>query len=424
MPRSRILDEYAMVVVDEAHGLRNAITRRADALRELLAGSAPKDLVLLTATPVNNSLYDLYTLISYFVPNDAAFADAGVPSLRGYFDRAMAMNPDDLSPEHLFDVIDQVAVRRTRRFVKHHYVGDKVVINGVEQEIRFPTPRVLQMTYDLDEALPGMFGMLATALGAEVLESRRGRCGAVLLDAPGEVLSLARYVPSRFLIGGGRRGAVRAAERRAAPLGAAQAVRVIGVRVPPDRREDDHQPRPVPVRAGPREVLTGDALREWASSDAADIDEFLASYAGGDDNVRDACEYRVTELRAAVEADRGLLQRMHDRVRILAWNEDPKVIALTDALAEIAADADARGNHAAAGTRQAQGADLLLFRRHRRAPGRAGARPPSRRTTGWPSSGTGSPPHPARTSRAGPRRSLGSRRAPRAAATPTTFTTC
>ena len=128
--------------------------------------------MLLTATPVNNSLYDLYTLISYFIPNDAAFAGAGVPSLKGYFDRAMAMNPDDLSPEHLFDVIDQVAVRRTRRFVKHYYVGDKVVINGVEQEIRFPTPRVRRMDYDLDAALPGMFDMLATALGAHVLETR------------------------------------------------------------------------------------------------------------------------------------------------------------------------------------------------------------------------------------------------------------
>ena len=66
--RCSIPDEYAMVIVDEAHAMRNAVTRRADALRELLAGSAPKDLVLLTATPVNNSLYDLYTLISYFVP--------------------------------------------------------------------------------------------------------------------------------------------------------------------------------------------------------------------------------------------------------------------------------------------------------------------------------------------------------------------
>ncbi|MFF9757906.1 SNF2-related protein, partial [Streptomyces sp. NPDC014344] len=143
-------DEYAMIIVDEAHAFRNASTRRADAMRQLLAGQAPKDLVLMTATPVNNSLYDLYNLISYFAPNDATFAEAGVPSLREYFDQAMAIHPDDLSPEHLFDVIDQVAVRRTRRFIKHHYVGDKVTIKGREQEIRFPTPRVRRIDYDLD----------------------------------------------------------------------------------------------------------------------------------------------------------------------------------------------------------------------------------------------------------------------------------
>ncbi|HEY9475550.1 MAG TPA: SNF2-related protein, partial [Mycobacteriales bacterium] len=190
-------DAYAMVVVDEAHALRNASTRRADALRAVLAGQAPKDLVLVTATPVNNSLYDLYNLISYFVPNDGAFADVGVPSLREYFDRAMRIQPDNLSPEHLFDVIDQVAVRRTRQFVKHHYVGDTVTLGGVAHPIRFPTPRVRRVDYDLDAALPGLFDRLATALGAQVL-AHRPDADAVLLDAPGEVLSLARYVPSRF----------------------------------------------------------------------------------------------------------------------------------------------------------------------------------------------------------------------------------
>jgi superfamily II DNA or RNA helicase len=335
-------DEYAMVVVDEAHGLRNAITRRADALRELLAGSAPKDLVLLTATPVNNSLYDLYTLISYFVPNDAAFADAGVPSLRGYFDRAMAINPDDLSPEHLFDVIDQVAVRRTRRFVKHYYVGDKVVINGVEQEIRFPTPRVLKLTYDLDQALPGMFGMLATALGAEVLEAGED-AAAVLLDAPGEVLSLARYVPSRFLLSGD--GEEQYERQNAGLLRSALLKRfessAYAFRRTVEKMIISHDQFLSALDQG--KVLTGDALREWASSDAADIDEFLAAYADDDGNVGDAGEYRAYELRVAVEADRDLLQRMHDRVRILDWTEDPKVIALTDALATIAADAEREG---------------------------------------------------------------------------------
>jgi superfamily II DNA or RNA helicase len=335
-------DEYAMVVVDEAHALRNAATLRADAVRDLLGGQSPKDLVLLTATPVNNSLYDLYTLISYFVPNDGAFADAGVPSLKGYFDRAMAINPDDLSPEHLFDVIDQVAVRRTRRFVKHYYVGDKVVINGVEQEIRFPTPRVRRIDYDLNAALPGVFDMLATALGAHVLEARDD-ADAVLLDAPGEVLSLARYVPSRFRVGTDAEeqyeqqnaGLLRSALLKRFESSAYAFRRTV------EKMITSHEQFLSALDAGL--VLTGDALRDWSSSDVDDIDEFLSAYTGDADNVRPASGYRVNELRAAVIADRDLLHRLHDSVRVLAWDKDPKLIALTDALASIAADAEAEG---------------------------------------------------------------------------------
>ncbi|MDE0115640.1 MAG: SNF2-related protein, partial [bacterium] len=124
------INDYAMVVIDEAHKLRNPGTQRAQALRRLLAGSPPKKLVMLTATPVNNSLWDLYHLLGYFLRNDAAFADAGIRSLRDHFANAMALNPDDLTPEHLFDVLDAVAVRRTRAFVKRFYPNDTIKVGG------------------------------------------------------------------------------------------------------------------------------------------------------------------------------------------------------------------------------------------------------------------------------------------------------
>ncbi len=78
------LDEYSLVVVDEAHNLRNPAAQRSAAVNALVAGANPKKVVLLTATPVNNSLMDLYTLVSYFVRNDAAFAGIGIPSIREY----------------------------------------------------------------------------------------------------------------------------------------------------------------------------------------------------------------------------------------------------------------------------------------------------------------------------------------------------
>lgn len=334
-------DEYALVVVDEAHALRNASTKRAEALRTLLTGSVPKRLALLTATPVNNSLYDLYNLISYFVTNDAAFADSGVPSLKGYFDRAMAMNPDDLSPEHLFDVLDKVAVRRTRRFVRNHYAGDRVTINGVPREISFPTPRVRRVDYNLDDALPGLFDRLATALGAHMNHQDDG--SAVILDAPGEVLTLARYVPSRFRRGGKEEqyeqqnaGLLRSALLKRFESSAYAFQRTLG------KMTESHEAFLSALDQGM--VLTGDALREWSSSDSDDIDDFLGSLDADDaDSVKNADEFDVAALRTAVEADLILLQSFHDEVQAQQASPDPKAQALIEELATIADEAAAEG---------------------------------------------------------------------------------
>ena len=60
------LDDYALIVVDEAHNYRNPDTpKRAAILRRLMSGKR-RDLLLLTATPVNNSLWDLYHLLRFF----------------------------------------------------------------------------------------------------------------------------------------------------------------------------------------------------------------------------------------------------------------------------------------------------------------------------------------------------------------------
>ena len=95
----------------------------------------------MTATPVNNSLLDLHTLVGYFVKNDAAFASRGIPSLFRYIRDAQAQDPETLSPAHLFALLDEVAVRRTRGFVKRHYAGSTIrTPTGREIPIEFPTP--------------------------------------------------------------------------------------------------------------------------------------------------------------------------------------------------------------------------------------------------------------------------------------------
>ena len=233
------INDYAMVVVDEAHNLRNPATQRAGALRRLLAGSPPKKLVLLTATPVNNSLWDLYHLLGYFLRNDAVFADAGIPSVRDRFSTAMALNPDDLTPEHLFDVLDAVAVRRTRSFVKHYYANDTVNINGVDTTIVFPTPRVHKVSYDLDAVLPGFFDRIAAALDPDANPDAHGDVDTGALCAVS--------VPHRR-----RHRSLRDAVSGTDAISAAQALRVLPACVRQHLRTHGHIPRRVHLAAATR----------------------------------------------------------------------------------------------------------------------------------------------------------------------------
>ena len=60
------VEDYSLVVIDEAHNYRNPDAKtRAGILRYLLQGKR-RDVVFLSATPVNNSLWDLYHLLRFF----------------------------------------------------------------------------------------------------------------------------------------------------------------------------------------------------------------------------------------------------------------------------------------------------------------------------------------------------------------------
>ena len=154
----RPLDEYQLVVIDEAHNYRNPdAPTRAAALRRLLFGRR-RDVLLLTATPVNNSLWDLYHLVRFFVRQDAHFADRGILSIRERFERAMREDPSSLSPDVLFPIIDATTVKRTRQFVKKYYAGDHIPgPDGIPVPIIFPQPRAVSVRYSLEDLLPGFF---------------------------------------------------------------------------------------------------------------------------------------------------------------------------------------------------------------------------------------------------------------------------
>lgn len=326
------LDEFALVIVDEAHNLRSAGTQRSDAMKTLLAGDIPKDIVMLTATPVNNSLFDLYNLISFFQTSDAAFASDGVPSLSKYFKDANAMDPDDLNPDSLFTVLEQVAVRRTRRFVKNHYAGDYIVVNGERQTITFPTCTVNRLDYALAEAAPGIFDQLATAL-AGGFQHDNGED-----SYPGQ-LRMARYTQSQYLL----TGETETYETQNAGLlrsGLLKRFESSGhaFRNTLEAMIGSHEQFLSALEQG--WVLRGDALREWATSDADDLSEILDP---DSEDTSPVTLYNYEDLHAHVKEDLNILRSIRETAATLDASDDDKVDVLVKQLTEIARESAEQG---------------------------------------------------------------------------------
>lgn len=168
-------DSYRLVLVDEAHALRNEDTSWYRAMERLLGG-VQKQLILLTATPINNGLWDLYNLVMLFARHDRAFSAIGIDSVRGLFLAAGAneRDPESLSPDVLYPLADAVSVRRDRAFIERNY-EDATFPDGTA--VRFPTPTLQTRRYDLDAVHPGLFEAIADEIDG---------------------LTMARYRPSAF----------------------------------------------------------------------------------------------------------------------------------------------------------------------------------------------------------------------------------
>ncbi len=168
-------DTYRLVIVDEAHALRTADNTWYRAATRLLGGR-PKHVALLTATPINNTLWDLYNLVMLFARHDRALVSAGIDSIRALFIAAGANARDAelLDPDRLFPLADAVSVRRDRAFIVSNY-PDSVFADGTP--VRFPTPELRTRRYGIDDVWPGLVTRVSAAIGA---------------------LSMARYRPSAF----------------------------------------------------------------------------------------------------------------------------------------------------------------------------------------------------------------------------------
>ena len=167
-------DVYRLVIIDEAHTYRNVDNTWYAALDRLMGGT-PKKLLLLTATPVNNSLWDLHNLFLLFGRHDGAFNEGTlrIPSLRKFFAEAGASKSENLSEAKLFPLIDALTVRRDRAFIKERYRNERFA-DGTP--VQFPEPELHERRYDLDIAHPGIVQFIYNGIDGLTMARYRFVC--------------------------------------------------------------------------------------------------------------------------------------------------------------------------------------------------------------------------------------------------------
>ena len=191
-------DVYRFVIIDEAHAYRNVDNTWYAALDRLMGGTSKK-LLLLTATPVNNSLWDLHNLFLLFGRHDSSFngSPLRIPSLRKFFAEAGASRSENLSEAKLFPLIDALTVRRDRAFIKECYRNERFA-DGTP--VKFPEPELKERRYDLDNVHPGLVQSIYD--GIDGLTMARYRLSAYRVDKQGESASeeaLAGLMQSQLL---------------------------------------------------------------------------------------------------------------------------------------------------------------------------------------------------------------------------------
>lgn len=147
---------YDIVVVDESHNFRNSGTNRYHNLQKLLQGGKKnKRVVLLTATPINNTVFDLRNQILLLTRNrESYYQEWGISNLQGYF---QALNRGDTE---ITELLMQTMVRRSRQdVIKRQQAGEQIFIAG--KEIHFPKRQLEQFTYNFESSFQGLYAGIA-----------------------------------------------------------------------------------------------------------------------------------------------------------------------------------------------------------------------------------------------------------------------
>jgi len=159
------LESIKLVVVDESHNFRSPLSNRWENLFTLTTEHmrSPK-MLFLTATPINNTIWDLYWQIMLLVKgNSSAFIKENIQDLFRFFKNA------ENNPSLLNDLLNEISIRRTRDYIIRNY-PDAYIINqeGKEEKIIFPKRTLESVNYSLDQTYKGMYREISETIAEKL----------------------------------------------------------------------------------------------------------------------------------------------------------------------------------------------------------------------------------------------------------------
>lgn len=148
--------KYDFVIIDESQNFRSKSAGRRQNLMKIMSLGKKKQVLLMSATPVNNSLMDLYYQVSIITGDrDDLFADIGIPDLYVYMKKASKRKLND-GLERIQLLLDAIMVRRTRTYIKEAYPDEKID----DKPITFPARDYKPIRYKMTDLFGDIYSDL------------------------------------------------------------------------------------------------------------------------------------------------------------------------------------------------------------------------------------------------------------------------
>ena len=138
-----------VVLIDESHYFRNSDTKRYYEIQPFLIG---KKVILITATPQNTSIWNIYNQIRLFNQEGSNDYQVKGGSLKEFFDMV------EENRAKIQNLLSKILIRRTRKHIKKYYQSLE------DKPIEFPGRDLKTISYNIDETYNNLFEKIEKAL--------------------------------------------------------------------------------------------------------------------------------------------------------------------------------------------------------------------------------------------------------------------